>query len=144
MTPIGKGISYQFYSGSFSTGLPFGFPDSWMWTDSPGQFWSLHIITDKLFYSLSSSPTHTAVPCDKKGLSHSGHCLISSSGFRRKDVCVQKVEYIYKMLSHALSSCGSVCTAERHTFYSLQRCEITEFKGIIIIIIEALLSESHF
>lgn len=130
MTPIGKGV----YSGSFAQ----AFLDS----ISPGQFRSLDIITVELFYSLSSSPTHTAVFCDKKGLNHSGHCLISSSGFTRKDVCVQKVEYIYKMLSHALSSCASVCTAEQHTFYSSQRCEITGFKGIIII--QALLNESHF
>lgn len=137
----------NFFSASlwfFCADLQFGFSDLWMWTDpiSPGWFWSLDIITVELFYSLSSSPTHAAVFCDKRGLRHSGHCLISSSGYMRKDVCVQKVEYIYKMWSHALSSSGSVCTAEQHTFYYSQGCGITVFNSIIII--KALFSESLF
>lgn len=88
--------------------------------ESPGQFWSLDIITVELFYSLSSSPTHAAVFCDKKGFIHSGHFLISSSGFTRKDVCVQKVEYIYKMLSQALSSLV-LSVQQRRTLSNLNR-----------------------
>lgn len=103
------------------TGLHFGSSESWMWagTKSPGQSWSLVIITVE--------STHTAVLRDKKGSSHA----LSYQLFRlRKEgcVCAESRIHLQNVESCIVLLWLCLCIRAEHFPSFTEGCEITEFK----------------